>query len=254
MIAVHKMIHRRFSGKAAAEDSATHNNKKQRRGSSIGQSKKRLSLLGKQRKSDTAASEHPSVAVVRKVLQAWNDHKLQKTQKYITDDFCICFVDQGQDSSNTTNATITKQMSWTQFSQELQSILNSFGDFQFEPTSLEYNALNRTVVVHEMIMSGHHTGQPFSLLSSNVVAAPNDGSVVTSSSPSPPSIAALGTFVENSPETLTFHFLEDDNNSDDDDDNNDAGGGVKKIHKIVSQAHGDMTGPSSIYTQLGGVL
>lgn len=102
------------------------------------------------------------------------------------------------------------------FVREFNQIFEAMPDFEFKYKYMVYNFIDNTVILHHMESSGTHTAKPYAF-------GPCDA------------IEPKGTHVQNSPETMTLHFDQDG-----------------KICKQVVQAHGEMTGPPGIYTQLGG--
>ena len=108
------------------------------------------------------------------------------------------------------------EVEFRDYAVEVQNILDSFPDFKLTLTGDNPIKLREDgVVTAEIIPKGHHTGKPYSF------------------GPCEP-IDPKGTYVENAPETIYMHFRDG------------------KICKQVVVAHGEMTGPPGIHTQLGG--
>ncbi|CAB9529408.1 expressed unknown protein [Seminavis robusta] len=136
-------------------------------------------------------------------VQEWNNHDFESAKKLVSTDFVVVFV-----------AADNMELEYQDFAAEVNKIFDAFPDFAFKYESIEEQA-DGAVVLRNLIPHGHHTAKPYAF------------------GPCPP-IEPSGQYVENSPETLYFHF-------------NDS-----KISKQVVHAQGEMTGPPGIYTQLGG--
>lgn len=107
------------------------------------------------------------------------------------------------------------EMEFEDYSREMENIFQAMPDVMFQYMTIVYNYTNNTVILQRMVTSGHHTDKPYAF------------------GPCEP-IEPTGARVRNSPETITYHFRDG------------------KICKQVVHAHGEMSGPPGIYTQLGG--
>ncbi|CAB9511021.1 expressed unknown protein [Seminavis robusta] len=139
-------------------------------------------------------------AMAKELLQLWNKHDLEGSSKLLSDDFLVVFSDY--------------DLTWKDFSHEVQNLFESFPDFHFDYRMIEER--DDVVIVHDLISSGHHTCKPYAF------------------GPCDP-IEASGRLVKNDPETVVCFFDKD---------------GKCCKHEVI--ASGEMTGPAGIYTQLGG--
>ncbi|CAB9522499.1 unknown protein [Seminavis robusta] len=106
------------------------------------------------------------------------------------------------------------ELEYQDYVAETTKVFEAFPDFNFRYESLT-EGRDGVVLWKNVVPNGHHTAKPYAF------------------GPCDP-IEPTGKYVENSPETGTFYFKDG------------------KIAKMMVVAHGEMTGPAGIYTQLGG--
>lgn len=145
--------------------------------------------------------EHPNLRLAKAFLQTWMDQDMEAGRRFVTEDYRIQYRD--------------FEMEFDDYAREMECVFEAMPDFSFQYRAIVYNCLNDTVVLQRVRGSGHHTAKPYAF------------------GPCEP-IEPKGTYVENCPETITYHFRHG------------------KICKQVVYAHGEMSGPPGIYTQLGG--
>ena len=152
--------------------------------------------------STTDPAEDERMIAAKSFINCWNDHDMEACRQFVTVDFVTKFDE--------------FEAEFDDYAREAQNVFDAMPDFNFrsKPGCMTLRD-DGVVVVENLIPNGHHTGKPYAF------------------GPCEP-IEAKGTYVENAPETLYFHFRNG------------------KIYKQIVVAHGEMTGPPGIYTQLGG--
>ncbi|CAB9529406.1 expressed unknown protein [Seminavis robusta] len=151
---------------------------------------------------ETAEDQNWKSELAQAFLAKWNEHDMEGAGKMVTAEYVFVFAD-------------NQEMEYDDMARETTNVFNAFPDFYFQYDSIKQRESDGVVVVSNLVASGHHTAKPYAF------------------GPCPP-IQPSGKYIQNSPETLYFHFRDG------------------KICKLIVDAEGEMTGPPGIYTQLGG--
>ena len=174
--------------------------KKKENGALTGETK--IDTTSTTQATESGDHDHPRLIIARAFLRAWNDHDMETVREYVTPDYMVHFKDCA--------------FEFADYAHEIQKVFEAMPDFTFSHKNFEYVPSNDTVVLHNVVPNGHHTMKSYAF------------------GPYEPIIEPKGTYVKNSPETITYHFRDG------------------KICKETVVAHGEMTGLAGIYTQLGG--
>jgi hypothetical protein len=112
--------------------------------------------------------------------------------------------------------TLAMEFIWEDFRETVENICRSFTDFNFRYTKMRH--VDGVIILQGFRACGTHNGDPFGF------------------GPFEP-LPAEGKFVENDPEEAYFYFQANNH---------------KQFCRVAWYTMGDMTGPSGLYTQLGG--